>query len=432
MSQTLPSSRLRDFEHWAAVLGFVAFSGIALSADALQGVEAGGVAPSDPILTMMKAGAFAYGLWGMLQSWRELRFSWATASLMGLHILAFVSAAWSDAPSLTISRSIQLALTTAFALAVVLRFSRQEIAGAFCDALWITIALNLVSLLVIPDLTRMTGEFEGAWRGLFAHKNQLGKFAVMSAGMMAYAPGSSSRSRMLSAGGMAASLLLVVGSTSRTALVTTAAVWMSFPVFRYLRRQRTLLPHAVALGALVGVSAMVVWTHAEDLAELMGRDLTLSGRTALWFAVVAFIIQRPWLGYGYAAFWRGMEGNSAYISLALHWDVPHAHNGWLDVALDVGAAGVVLITIFFISAVRGAFADAKASDRYALWSLTAVTVVIMANLTESSLLRPNNLTWVLLLLAAQSRFVRGAPPVAAEEERVYRNAAPVHAGVENG
>jgi O-antigen ligase len=179
-------------------------------------------------------------------------------------------------------------------------------------------------------------------------------------------------------------------------------------MFRYLLRQRSLLPHATALGIVLAASATLLWIHAADIAEMLGRDLTLSGRTALWFAVIAFAIQRPLFGYGYAAFWRGMDGDSAYISLALHWDVPHAHNGWLDVGLDLGLLGIVLVGAYFAVVAARAFRAARERRGGAeVWPLLAVTLVFMANLTESSLLRANNLTWVILVLAgAQAVAVR--------------------------
>ena len=39
----------------------------------------------------------------------------------------------------------------------------------------------------------------------------------------------------------------------------------------------------------------------------LGRSATLTGRTRIWQMSLDNIAQRPWLGYGFGAFWRPGE-----------------------------------------------------------------------------------------------------------------------------
>ena len=75
--------------------------------------------------------------------------------------------------------------------------------------------------------------------------------------------------------------------------------------------------------------------------ELLNRNQDLTGRTEIWSMVMDAILEHPWLGYGYHAFWRGADGPSVDVRLS-GWIPPHAHNGFLDLALDFGIAGPLL------------------------------------------------------------------------------------------
>ncbi len=66
--------------------------------------------------------------------------------------------------------------------------------------------------------------------------------------------------------------------------------------------------------------------------------------------------QRPWFGYGYDAFWRGMQGPSFQIAAAVHFVVAHAHNGFLEIALELGAAASFSLS-------SAGFADVSPSGR---------------------------------------------------------------------
>ncbi|WP_049558612.1 O-antigen ligase family protein, partial [Limnoraphis robusta] len=76
-----------------------------------------------------------------------------------------------------------------------------------------------------------------------------------------------------------------------------------------------------------------------ELLGLIGKDPSLTGRTDLWAWAREMIDKRPWLGYGYTAFWQGLDGGSAYIIRAARWPVPYSHNGILDLWLDIGLLG---------------------------------------------------------------------------------------------
>ena len=94
--------------------------------------------------------------------------------------------------------------------------------------------------------------------------------------------------------------------------------------------------------------------------------------------VMDAILKHPWLGYGYQAFWRGVDGPSVDVHLS-GWIPPHAHNGFLDLALDLGIAGPLLFVCLLagpgLDALRLAKQHTKALDLFPLVVFNFHTIV---------------------------------------------------------
>jgi exopolysaccharide production protein ExoQ len=132
----------------------------------------------------------------------------------------------------------------------------------------------------------------------------------------------------------------------------------------------------------------------------MGKDATLTGRTALWNLVIAIAMKHPLLGFGYSAFWNSTQVDAQSIALLLGWTPRHAHNGFLEVWLQLGAAGLALVLWTIVRAFRDAAACMQSQDRDTVgWYLAIVVITIITNLDERSFMFPNFLEWVMYIVA---------------------------------
>ena len=157
----------------------------------------------------------------------------------------------------------------------------------------------------------------------------------------------------------------------------------------------------IDIGVLIlGCVSVLVSTYWVELLTGLGRNPTLTGRTQIWGVALARIIERPLFGYGRGVFWAP---NSPYAieagqALGTDWIPPHAHNGLIDLALDVGLIGLVLfLIVYFINyaqALKRAYTPKNPEE---LWPLAYLTLLAMNNVTESLLLRQSNLYWVLFI-----------------------------------
>ena len=340
--------------------------------------------------------------------------------------LAAVSYAWSEAPGLTLRRTAALAATTLFGLWLAARFSRREVLGLLAAVLAAAAVASLAVGLLAPELGR-SAEFDGAWVGVFGHKNGMGKVMVLAALVLLVrapdaAPGRGARAALLLA---AAALVLLSRSTS--ALLALAAVAVMVPLVRALSARSVFLPVAAAGALCVGaVLAGGSGAGAASVAGALGKDATLTGRTELWGAVLASIDKRTGLGYGYGAFWHTAEESESLFA-AIGWGAWHAHNAFLDAWLNLGAVGLVLLLAALAWAGARAVRDLRAgSGPDAAWPLAFLAFTVLTNLTESRLLEPGTLYWALFVAVACAPLAAAGPTAAPGTEDPV--GAPARAG----
>lgn len=316
-----------------------------------------------------------------------------------LLLMIVLSALWSAAPEITVRRSVAFVGTNLFAIYLASRFTLRE---QFQMVAWVLLSGALISVVVsilMPDIGKMLYQGSSAWRGIFPHKNQLGR--LMSLGaivffllfMMKIWP------RWLTVGGFGLSVVLLLLSESKTALIVLLLLLGCIPFLRTLRWNeyaRILLWLPVGLAGIC-VSVLVL-TYLEPILRYFGRDLTLTGRTGLWDIVSEMILQHPWLGYGYSGFWLGWEGESAYIWRVTFWEPPNSHNGFLDVTLDIGLLGLGLVLLSFLSRIRRALPYQMSSQSWEHdWPMLFLFYLVLCNLTETTLLDHNSFFWTLFI-----------------------------------
>ena len=125
----------------------------------------------------------------------------------------------------------------------------------------------------------------------------------------------------------------------------------------------------------------------------LGRDATFTGRTDIWKHITLASVN-PLLGAGFWNFWGGPGGHA--IVVAMNTPVPNAHDGYLDMYLDGGFLGlIVLFCLLFVSGRRMLgrfFPTGYQGLRFAL-----LVILIVSNLTETSFGRPSAIWFAALI-----------------------------------
>ena len=134
------------------------------------------------------------------------------------------------------------------------------------------------------------------------------------------------------------------------------------------------------------------------MAGAVGKDPTLTDRTKIWSFLLG-MHTNPLIGTGYESFWMGSR-------LEWFWEkagVGHlneAHNGYLEVYLNLGIIGLLLLCGFLIASYKKicrqlTTAPALASVGLAVWS-----IMLFYDVTEAGF--RSGLIWLVFLLVSLS------------------------------
>jgi O-antigen ligase len=330
--------------------------------------------------------------------WRRLIVQAALGQkwLLALVAWTLLSTLWSVNPSLSFRRASALACTTALGLYLGVRFNQRQLLHLIAIALAVAVLSSAVVAICFPSVGIMQDLYGGAWRGIFPHKNSLSEAAVLSLITFGTIFVAERNRRKICLLVMALIVPEILLSKSAAGLVHTAIVADIVLLFWMLRSfsRSLLVPFGYWFMGLTVALGCWLATHGTRALALIGRDPTLTGRTDLWAFAADSVRQRPWLGYGYDAFWLGPGGDA--IRAAVGWDAPHSHNGFLDLSLDIGLLGTLLLLVTFFLAFRRALQYAlRTRDPYRLWPLLYLTIFFLINLTETTRVSGNSFEWLL-------------------------------------
>jgi exopolysaccharide production protein ExoQ len=321
-------------------------------------------------------------------------------------IIGFACASyfWSIDTGATERRIVALALTTLSGIALATRFRWAQLIEVLAIAFAILTVGSLIACVFIPHIGHEAADsqFPGAWRGLWEEKNALGGHMALFFPAFAAAAIFNPRRRMLWMVMGVLCIGVLLGSTSKTALL---AMILGIGGLIMVGMIRTGAAMAVVTSWLavvfIGlVAGVLIFDHNAVLAAL-GKDATLTGRTVIWKAVMIEIQNHPWLGHGYGTIWddESRWGPLAWIIKHAHFRPHHSHNSWLEQWLWLGIVGLVGWAFFWMQTfVTGIITVYR--DKGAFLAFPFLLVYTMISLTESVTMTYNDLHWVLFVAIA--------------------------------
>jgi len=188
---------------------------------------------------------------------------------------------------------------------------------------------------------------------------------------------------------LAVGMVSLILTKSRTGL---ACSMVALAVVFLLRTRGTQRLFVASAGIAVVSFTLIAYTfvsvsaseRAGDLAAMgRGKDVnTLTGRIPLWKAILSDESEYFLIGKGYTSFWD--EKTILKYSERFLWQIPHAHNAYLDQLLSVGIVGLSLYLALISTALWVALSRYRTSSRPALLFPVGLLVFAIVNgLTES-------------------------------------------------
>jgi O-antigen ligase len=178
--------------------------------------------------------------------------------------------------------------------------------------------------------------------------------------------------------------------------------------------------HALVLTMVLAGGLTLLFGGQAEVAESLGRDPSLTGRTELWKQVIP-MAPNMISGAGFETFWVGPRVARFYAMRGGLNMTNEAHNGYIEVYLNLGWLGVCLIALILVHGYRKAARAFRRDPALGALLLAYIVTAAIYNITEAGF-RMLGLPWLFLLLAivAASRIIslgRTAPESDRESDR---------------
>jgi exopolysaccharide production protein ExoQ len=349
--------------------------------------------------------------------WRRvLQSAWKVKWILALLLIASASIGWSQDSTLTLRRVVVLFATTAFGVYFATRFDVSDQLRLLAWTCGLVVCASFLCGFLLPQYGIDQGLHYGDWQGAFHQKNMLARAMVLAILVFLFARFRSGNAlRWVGLGG---ALTLLVLSRSVTGLFVLAAILALWPLYRVFRTRFTVAAPTIIVTVMAAVTvSALAYVELPTLLEMLNRNEGLTGRVDLWNAVWLSISKQPLLGYGFDAFWQGIEGESANIVLAIGWVPAYAHNGFLDLVLGMGMTGLAVFAFGYFTLCRRAFhflTNTQGPD--AVWLCAYLAFMALYNITEGPVISQNNITWVLYVATAVSLAITWPAGEKQEEE----------------
>ncbi len=327
------------------------------------------------------------------------------AVVLLLPALAIASTAWAPEPAVALRRALAFTATVLSGVAVAaylpgaraLRFLVQAAAAAMAVSLFYVVLEPAYALHQVTDGAQSV--HAGQWRGVFIHRTTLGRLAALSLAMAVFGGGEALGPMAVRVGVILASCLCLVMARSGGGFAS-AAILMATPGVVWAFRRAAERNLVLALGLAVGAAAtalLITPTLAPFVLQLLGKDLTLTGRTDFWRLMLRAAAERPWLGYGYSTGFREVVAKVVAAHSAYGF-VPNAQNGYLDVVLNLGLVGLAAaLAVMVLTAWRAAKIAFRPGG--AILPLLVVIFIIETNAVEATLISANDIFMLISVTA---------------------------------
>jgi exopolysaccharide production protein ExoQ len=274
---------------------------------------------------------------------------------------------------------------------------------------WVAFLLLPLSILFIkyyPDLGRSYGkwDYQASWTGVATTKNELGMICMIFglASVMrvleAYSrKDDTKRNRLLIAHGAivatAAWLIYMANSaTSKACFILGCAVLVLTGWTSVLRKSAFV--HIIVAAMLSIAFSALFLNLGSSLVEDLGRNSTLTGRTDVWTRALQ-VVDNPVFGAGFESFWVGPR---LARMRSLDSGLNQAHNGYLEIYLNLGWIGAIVLAAVIVSGYRNIITLFRRQPDPARLSLAYFVAALTYNFTEAGF-KMRSPVWIAFLLA---------------------------------
>lgn len=320
-------------------------------------------------------------------------------------IFGAISFFWSDYPFVSLKRWIKAMGNVIMVLVILTEERPYEAIGVILR--WLAFLLLPLSVLLIkyyPDLGRSYHMGQPMYRGVTCGKNGLGQICMLFSIYFSWNLLLNRREGVESGRRLHFSIYLIIlpmiawllyTANSATSLACTVVAVGLFVVARQpavAREPRRILTLCIACVVLFGI--MEFFFDVKDtIITMLGRRPDLTTRVPMWEDLLG-MVKNPIVGCGYESFWLGDRRQYMYEN----WKITgQAHNGYLEMYLNLGLIGLFFLVGWILSGLRKVSRYLVIDYPAAMLRLCFIAVVVLYNWTEAQFYGNTNM-WLLFFL----------------------------------
>ncbi|OYU51264.1 MAG: hypothetical protein CFE27_13195 [Alphaproteobacteria bacterium PA1] len=381
-----------------------------------------------------------------------LGFVWASGSILGLGLAltkplrtaaialgvfpfvalclwAYVSSTWTANPVDTLRASTFMTCSFIGACAIAAHLSWEEILARLTLSLGSLMILSVGLAIAVPSIGQMTDILQGAWSGVWGEKQAMGMYAALLI-LASLALALSNRKYWPCLFLVPLSLVAIIGTTGKTAILMSFMGIAVLSVGWLVQKDLRVAIATLWTTIVVGCVAIYALTQGKELVfRLLGRTPDFTGRTEVWREVAYVADKRPMTGYGFHAVWEDQTSTAGpyqWIADGTGFFPQNAHSSWLDVTLQLGLPGLVLLAACMAIALIATLVRLRNGGPGALFAVSALATLMMISFTESILMSSMDMPWMLVMLIAAKSMQELLFPTSIPMPRPFPNRGYVH------
>jgi exopolysaccharide production protein ExoQ len=333
-------------------------------------------------------------------------------SLIAFVFFALVSVCWSDFPLVALKRWFR-DLGNYLVILVVLSDPRPlEAVGVVLRRLsYSLVPLSILLIRYYPELGRHYSSWTGAieYVGAATSKNMLGLVCMISGlyffwdTVMRWPERKQRRTKriiLVNVAFIAMTLWLLdlAHSTTSGVCLILGCLVIAAAHSKVFRRNPTFLKALIPAFFCLYLILDFGFDLNGSMAGAVGKDPTLTDRTKIW-AFVLGMHTNPFIGTGYQSFWLGHRLEWFWQNSGLG-HLNEAHNGYLEVYLELGLIGVALLVGFLVASYRTICRMLAVKSNLAVLGLAAWLALVFYNMSEAAF--QGGLLWTVFLMGSIS------------------------------
>ncbi len=315
--------------------------------------------------------------------------------------LLIISSLISINPRATVQSSISIMIATFFILVISCLYDTNMFYSILSKYFITSIIFSIIYMVAIPSLGWMDYYGELLPQGVYSHKNVLARNMIIA--MIVLFNCAKQKKDIIKRSiyfiFVAIAIGLVILSKSTTGLIYLI-VFMSINLMIFKKKEVPKVIVKILYIIVIIFNICTYFISSPNLSSIlsniniMGKNLTFTGRNVIWHYCFEKAFQKPLFGYGFDVFWESSLITEEFYA-RFNFTPPHAHNGYLGVLIDGGIVILILIMYLIYKAIKN---NVKIrNDINAKTTVIILAFILLINLTEAAFISNQTyLFWMII------------------------------------